>query len=120
MLQSLKSDENRQVTAVDHDSNSMYDVEELTAADTIPNLNDLSRETLTQVYNDYSFADRPQNSLPITAHREKVSKTYLIILQFFALDFFAHYVFWKHCLTVCVLSPEALYLLRDNFFRISK
>jgi hypothetical protein len=87
MLQSLKSDENRQMTAADPDSNSMYDVEELTAGDTIPNVNDLSHEALTQVYDNYSFTDRPQNSLPIMAYREKVSKTYLIILHFLHLFF---------------------------------
>jgi hypothetical protein len=74
MLQSLQGDQNRQETAAGAGSNSMYDVEALTSVGTISNVNDLLHEELTQVYNNYSFVHRPQNSLPIMAHKEKVSK----------------------------------------------
>jgi hypothetical protein len=57
-------------------SSSMYDVEELTSMGTVPDINDLSHEELTQVYNNYSFAHQPQNSLPIMAYKQKVSKIY--------------------------------------------
>jgi hypothetical protein len=62
------------MSAVDSHSSSMFDVEEFASVGTVANVNDLSCETLTQVYNNYSFADRLQNSLPIMSHREKVSK----------------------------------------------
>jgi hypothetical protein len=74
MLQSLQSDQNRQETAAGPDSSSMYDVEGLTSLGAEPDVNDLLHEELTQVYNNYSFAHSPQNSLPIMAHKEKVSK----------------------------------------------
>jgi hypothetical protein len=74
MLQSLQSEQNRQETAVDPDSSNMYDVEELTSVGAVPNVNDLSHEELTQVYNNYSFAHSPQNLLPIMSYKEKVSR----------------------------------------------
>lgn len=52
--------------------NRMYDVEELTSVGTLPNVNDVTREELTKVYDNYSFAHRPQN-LPIMAYKQKVS-----------------------------------------------
>jgi hypothetical protein len=51
----------------------MSDVEELTSVGTVPNINDLTHEVLTKVYENYSFAHHPQN-LPIMAYKEKVSK----------------------------------------------
>jgi hypothetical protein len=74
VLQSLQGDQNRQETAANPDSSSMYDVEELTSVGTVPDVNDLSHEELTQVYNSYSFDHHLQNSLPIMAHKETVSK----------------------------------------------
>jgi hypothetical protein len=74
MLQFLQSHQNREETAAGPDSSSMCDVEELTTVGAGPNVNDLLREELTQVYNNYSFAHSPQNSLSIMAHKEKVSK----------------------------------------------
>lgn len=50
----------------------MFDVEELTSVDTVPNVNDLTREELTKVYDSYNFAHHPQN-LPIMAYKQKVS-----------------------------------------------
>jgi hypothetical protein len=74
VLQSLQGDQNRQDIAANLDSSSMYDVEELTSLGSVPDVNDVSHEELTKVYNSYSFDHHPQNSLPIMAHKETVSK----------------------------------------------
>lgn len=50
----------------------MCDVEELTSVGTLPDVNDVTHEELTEVYNNYSFAHSPQN-LPIMAYKQKVS-----------------------------------------------
>jgi hypothetical protein len=55
-------------------SSNMYDVEDLTSVGTVPNVNELSREELTQVYDSYNFAHQSQNSLLIMAHKKQVSK----------------------------------------------
>jgi hypothetical protein len=52
--------------------NRMSDVEELTSVGTVPNVNDLTQEELTEVYDNYSFAHCPQK-LPIMAYKQKVS-----------------------------------------------
>lgn len=72
VIQSLQGDQNRQETAASPDLSSMYNVEELTTVGTVPDVNDLSHEELTQVYNSYSFDHHPQNSLPIMAHKETI------------------------------------------------
>lgn len=51
----------------------MSDVEELTSVGTVPNVNDLTCEELTKVYDNYSFAHHPQN-LRIMAYKQKVSR----------------------------------------------
>ena len=50
----------------------MFDVEELTSVGTVPNVNDLTHEELTKVYDSYNFAHHPQD-LPIMAYKQKVS-----------------------------------------------
>jgi len=52
--------------------NGMTDVEELTSVGYVPNVNDVTHEELTKVYDSYSFAHRPQN-LPIMSYKQKVS-----------------------------------------------
>lgn len=52
--------------------NRMCDVEGLTSVGSVPNVNDLTHEELTKVYDNYSFDHRPQN-LPIMAYKQKVS-----------------------------------------------
>jgi hypothetical protein len=84
LLQSLQGRQDNQEAAARVVSavpglSSMYDVEQLTSEGTVPNVNDLSHEEQTEVYNSYSFAHKPQNSLQIMAHRQKVSKMYLTI-----------------------------------------
>lgn len=51
--------------------NRMYDVEEPSSVGTVPNVNDLTHEELTKVYNNYSFAHHPQK-LPIMAYKQKI------------------------------------------------
>lgn len=51
--------------------NRMSDVEELTSVGTVPNVNDVTHEELTKVYDEYSFAHHPQNLL-IMAYKQKV------------------------------------------------
>lgn len=79
MQDSQDNQEAAAAAAVVSGSSNMSDVEELTSTCTIPNVNDLLHEELTQVYNSYSFAHQPQNSLLIMAHKQKVSKMWLTI-----------------------------------------
>lgn len=76
LLQSLqvhRSEQEVAASGVDVSGLSrMCDVEELTSVGTVPNVNDLTHEELTKVYDNYSFAHRPQN-LPIMAYKQKVS-----------------------------------------------
>ena len=51
--------------------NRMSDVEELTSVGTVPNVNDVTHEELTKVYDNYSFAHHPQNLLIMT-YKQKV------------------------------------------------
>ena len=51
----------------------MSDVDVMTSLGTIPNIAELSREQLTEVYDNYNFNHHPQNQLPITAHKQRVS-----------------------------------------------
>jgi len=76
LLQSVKVHRSEQEVAasgVDVSGLSrMSDVEELTSVDTVPDVNDLTREELTKVYDSYNFAHHPQN-LPIMAYKQQVS-----------------------------------------------
>lgn len=76
LLQSLQVHRSEQEVAVSglgvSGLNRMSDVEELTSVGTLPNVNDVTNEELTKVYDNYSFAHRPQN-LPIMAYKQKVS-----------------------------------------------
>jgi hypothetical protein len=48
------------------------DVEELTSVGSVPNVDDVTLEKCTEVYDNYSFAHHPQD-LPIMAYKQKVS-----------------------------------------------
>jgi hypothetical protein len=58
--------------APERSRNNFNTIEELTSQATIPNIIDLDKEELTQVYENYSFERKPQPNLLINSYKEEV------------------------------------------------